>query len=148
MIHVRAAQKTDVPLIAQWYAHSLEQTVSTVELHQAIERDRALLVVAVEGDRLCGFAHAVWSGGPFELLGLVVHPSYQRQGVGLTLMRDILANIRKDDATELWLEVRADNAAAIALYIQCGARVTGQRKGYYRDGVDAVLMSYSGVETD
>ena len=148
MIHVRAAQKTDVPLIARWYARFLEQTASTVELSHAIERDRERLVVAVEGDRLCGFAHAVWSGGPFELLGLVVHPSYRRQGVGLTLMRDILTNIQKDDATELWLEVRADNVAAIALYNQCGARVTGQRKGYYRDGVDAVLMSYSGAETE
>jgi len=39
------------------------------------------------------------------------------------------------------LEVRADNAAALALYGSTGYRVLTRRRGYYRpDGVDALVM--------
>jgi ribosomal-protein-alanine N-acetyltransferase len=39
-----------------------------------------------------------------------------------------------------WLEVRAGNAAAIALYERFGFTTVGRRPGYYADGEDALVM--------
>ncbi len=48
---------------------------------------------------------------------------------------------RQDRGLEsAWLEVRAGNVPAIGLYEQFGFIVNGQRKRYYKDGEDALLM--------
>ena len=48
---------------------------------------------------------------------------------------------RARGATRAFLEVRATNSAAIALYREAGFRETGRRTRYYADGDDALLMS-------
>ncbi len=44
-------------------------------------------------------------------------------------------------SVEVGLEVRADNFSALKSYAKCGFIEQGRRRGYYRDGMDAVLMS-------
>lgn len=97
--------------------------------------------------RLLGFA--ILQRLPFdaELQAITVAPQARRQGIASALL------VRGcDDATEwgserLLLEVRADNAAAIALYRRWRFEEDGRRRGYYppagADGerVDALLMS-------
>ena len=79
-----------------------------------------------------------------ELLTLVVAPSARRQGAGRTNLQafETLATAR--GAQTAFLEVAADNAAAIALYQTAGYRESGRRKGYYArtsgPKVDAVTM--------
>jgi [ribosomal protein S18]-alanine N-acetyltransferase len=43
-------------------------------------------------------------------------------------------------ALEMFLEVAEENAAARALYGRGGYVVVGCRRGYYRDGSDALVM--------
>ena len=91
---------------------------------------------------LAGFIHAVWSGGPYELLGICVHPDFRRRGIALAGMSQLLSWLCEKQVDELWLEVRADNHAAFNLYRETGAVETGRRPRYYPDGVDAILMTY------
>ena len=48
---------------------------------------------------------------------------------------------RVGEVSVAMLEVRASNAAAIALYEQLGFQHVGRRRGYYPDGEDACLMN-------
>ncbi|MDA7964073.1 GNAT family N-acetyltransferase [Ruegeria sp.] len=79
-----------------------------------------------------------------ELLTIATHPDNQRQGLALHRMADWHAAAQKQGATRAFLEVAADNAAAIALYESCGYSRCGMRKAYYqrKDGpnADAILM--------
>ncbi len=53
----------------------------------------------------------------------------------------LLGELRVAGATELLLEVRASNLAALAFYRAQGFVETGRRIGYYTDPIeDAVLM--------
>lgn len=89
-----------------------------------------------------------------ELLTIAVYPTQRGQGMGRRLMQAFLAEAARRGATSAFLEVAADNAAALALYLACGFARTGQRRGYYHGpsgAVDAVLMARplgpaSGVE--
>ena len=55
----------------------------------------------------------------------------------------ILAYLDKKDVSDLFLEVRESNEAAIELYLKKGFEVIGRRKQYYQRPVeDAVLMHY------
>jgi ribosomal-protein-alanine N-acetyltransferase len=79
-----------------------------------------------------------------ELLTIAVDPDRRRQGIGRALIGALAAEARARQAGRLFLEVAADNPAAIALYRQAGFAATGRRPGYYRprEGppVDAILM--------
>ncbi len=94
--------------------------------------------------RLQGFL-LLQAGGPeAEILTLAVLPEARRTGVGRALV-EAAADAASDAGAEvLWLEVAADNAAAIALYRRAEFAPTGRRRGYYRRGthgrVDAIVM--------
>ena len=82
-----------------------------------------------------------------ELLALAVAPTAQRQGIATALHHAALAALAPATA---YLEVRADNHGAQALYQCLGYRVSGRRKAYYpnSDGsrTDALLMTLHPIE--
>jgi [ribosomal protein S18]-alanine N-acetyltransferase len=68
----------------------------------------------------------------------------QRKGIGTELLLAMLGEARKRGATQVDLEVRADNAVAIALYEKHGFESLGVRRGYYQpSGADALVMRRS-----
>ena len=73
---------------------------------------------------------------------LATHPDFRRQGIGEQLMIAALLSARAEGAARAFLEVRAGNAAALALYGKYGFMVAGERPGYYKDNnEDAILMN-------
>jgi ribosomal-protein-alanine N-acetyltransferase len=79
-----------------------------------------------------------------ELLTIAVSPDAQGKGHGRALLASVMAQARIAGATRLFLEVAADNHAALALYRSTQFIQTGQRRGYYqRTGgvaVDAITF--------
>jgi len=92
-----------------------------------------------------GAAFARWSlvdaAKEGELLRIAVDPVQRGQGLARTLLRACEAELAAAGICDLHLEVRASNAAARSLYAGAGWRESGLRKGYYRDGEDAVLYA-------
>ena len=82
--------------------------------------------------------------GEAELLTLAVAPDAQGQGLGRSLLQQLMAKASRAGAAEIFLEVAADNARALKLYRSSGFAETGRRPGYYAapDGTrkDAILM--------
>ena len=76
-----------------------------------------------------------------EILSIAVLPSWQRQGKGGALLREALAEARRRGASRVLLEVSVGNAGGRALYRACGFRQVGQRRAYYPDGSDALLLA-------
>jgi ribosomal-protein-alanine N-acetyltransferase len=78
-----------------------------------------------------------------EILTVAVLPEHRRRGAASALLDACEAWWRERDAQKGWLEVRADNAPALALYRARGWEVAHLRKAYYSDGCDALVMSWS-----
>jgi ribosomal-protein-alanine N-acetyltransferase len=73
---------------------------------------------------------------------LATHPDFRRQGLAERLLVEALISAREEGALRAYLEVRAGNAAAQAMYRKYGFETTGLRPGYYRDNdEDAMLMT-------
>ncbi len=91
-----------------------------------------------------GFAMGRIAADEVELLTLAVAPAARRQGVGARLLATLLEKARTRGASRVFLEVAADNTAAVGLYLQAGFSVCGRRHGYYPrpDGppTDALVM--------
>ena len=72
---------------------------------------------------------------------IAVAEAVRGNGLGRALMNIMLSEARSRRAAEGFLEVRADNAGARALYESLGfEQITIRRKYYQPDGVDAVVM--------
>lgn len=71
---------------------------------------------------------------------IAVIPEYEGRGIGSHLLGTMIAEAIERSASDLLLEVRADNPRAQNLYERFGFEVIHRRPRYYRDGVDAVIM--------
>lgn len=79
-----------------------------------------------------------------ELLTLAVDPAHRRAGLGAALLRDYHAEATRRGAARSFLEVAADNIAALTLYESAGYTAQGRRPRYYsvpgQPPVDAVVL--------
>ncbi|TJZ78843.1 ribosomal protein S18-alanine N-acetyltransferase [Chitiniphilus eburneus] len=84
-----------------------------------------------EDDTLRGFAVASRVLDEAELLAIAIDPACQRQGRGRQLLQALQQRLIDAGATTLFLEVRAGNRPAQALYDALGGMETGIRARYY-----------------
>jgi ribosomal protein S18 acetylase RimI-like enzyme len=73
-----------------WIAADAEPTSTddSQSIHALIAYDPNSLIVAHVGDRIVGTVIAAFDGWRGSLYRLAVHPSYRRQGMALTLVRE------------------------------------------------------------
>jgi len=72
---------------------------------------------------------------------IATHPKWRGRGLGLWLMLALLDVAMGRGAGLSTLEVRAGNALARRLYEKLGFEEVGERRNYYRDGEDALIMT-------
>ena len=78
-----------------------------------------------------GFSLARHVGQEAEILTIVVDSARQGRGLGRILLVTQLDALAALGVTEVFLEVEAGNAAALALYRKLGFSQVGERKAYY-----------------
>ena len=82
------------------------------------------------------------------IMNVATAATHQRQGIARALLSWTLSWGHGQGAAMTLLEVRVGNVAARALYTSMGFEQIGQRRGYYADGEDAIVMQrvFSGSE--
>ena len=79
-----------------------------------------------------------------EILRIGTHTDYQRQSIASQLFATLNNELINNKVESLLLEVRADNAPALALYEQQAFAVIHTRKNYYQlphqPSVDALIL--------
>jgi ribosomal-protein-alanine N-acetyltransferase len=75
-----------------------------------------------------------------QIGAVAVAPEHRRQGHGQRVLIALLREARRQGAANATLEVSAANTAATALYGRCGFSTAGIRRGYYRNGDDALIQ--------
>jgi ribosomal-protein-alanine N-acetyltransferase len=98
-------------------------------------------VVADDADDVVGYAGLATAADQGDIQTVAVRADRQGSGLGRRLLDGLLDEAHRRHVREVFLEVRADNAAAQALYERAGFTVTHRRRGYYQpSGTDAVIM--------
>lgn len=93
------------------------------------------------GPHLVGFLCAWIVAGELHINNIAAHPGYRRRGVASQLLEEILCRAKAIGATAGYLEVRASNEAAKALYLRYGFKLVGRRRNYYdHPREDAIVM--------
>jgi ribosomal-protein-alanine N-acetyltransferase len=118
---------------------------------ELLEEQAALMLVAhpqtrersgSDGRHLAGFIAARMSADELHINNVAVREQYRRRGLGSALLSAILARGKKRGARKAFLEVRASNVAAQALYARHEFEVVGRRANYYSAPLeDALVMA-------
>lgn len=98
-------------------------------------------VVAERAGRLVGYGGLFAAGHRADVQTVAVARDQQGHGLGAALLQELLDEAARRGASEVLLEVRADNDGAMRLYERHGFERIGVRRGYYQPGrVDAIVM--------
>jgi len=97
-------------------------------------------LVAEQDGAVVGHTVSSAAGDDAELQRIAVDPAYRRRGLASALLAAVEERAAADGAERLLLEVRGDNTTAAAFYESRGFEEVGRRRGYYRDGVTAVVL--------
>ena len=142
-VSVRLATLSDLDGIhALETASFVHDRLSRRAIRSFIAAPHGRLVVAKIGGALAGYGVLVLRSNSrvARLYSIAVDPRFGRRGVGRALMQGVEDLAAKRGCVVLRLEVRVENAAAIALYESHGYRPFGEYHDYYQDGASALRM--------
>ena len=103
-------------------------------------------VVAVDGDRIVGYAGVFLLAPDSDVQTIAVSPLDQGRGIGATLLRSLIDEASVARCRQMLLEVRSDNPSAIAMYERFGFERISLRRDYYDRGIDAIIMRLRPIE--
>ncbi|GAB3603892.1 ribosomal protein S18-alanine N-acetyltransferase [Microbacterium aureliae] len=116
---------------------------SPAMMREELSSPHGWYVVVEEAGRLVGYAglRAVRGGTDADIQTITIADGARGRGRGRALLRTLLDEAVRRRVREVFLEVRADNPVAQALYASEGFVELARRPNYYQpDGVDAVVM--------
>jgi ribosomal-protein-alanine N-acetyltransferase len=140
---IREARSTDIDALTRLEAECFaSDRLSRRSLASLAKSPSACVLVASDADGTVGYAVVLMRRGSrrARLYSIAVTSMAVGRGVGSGLLSAAEDAARRRGACRLHLEVRADNAKAVAFYERTGYRPGGQRLDYYEDGATALLF--------
>jgi ribosomal-protein-alanine N-acetyltransferase len=105
-------------------------------------RSRHYVVAEIDG-AIVAYAGLAVAADQADVQTIAVLDKHRRTGIGGAMLTELLAEAGRRGAREIFLEVRADNPQAQAVYRHFGFEEIGIRRRYYDDGTDALMMRRS-----
>ncbi|WP_051340478.1 ribosomal protein S18-alanine N-acetyltransferase [Azospirillum halopraeferens] len=142
-VEQRRADPADIPALL-----AIEQRCFTTDrltrrsFNYLLTRANAAALVEVQTGTVAGYALVLFHAGTSlaRLYSFAVDPAFRGRGVGRRLLAAAEREARAHDCLYVRLEVRRDNAAAIALYKSAGYREFGVYDDYYEDHMEALRL--------
>ena len=140
-IFIDRAQLSDSPEIARIERSCFDDAWSEASVLSHLEAKHALTLVAKDEDgQLLGYISASLLAPEAEIYRVATLPMHRRCKIGSRLLRAFIEEAEKEGCETLFLEVRASNTAAKALYFSHGFRMLTQRKNYYKNPKEDALI--------
>lgn len=137
---VEALSKSDLETLASIEKASYPDPWSRDMLACAWSKPHCGGIKWTSNGELCGYLITMTVPPGIEILNIAVAPKFRRHGIARKMMTWVVEEGRRQGCSDIFLEVRFSNNAAIKLYESFGFSAINTRKRYYRDGEDALVM--------
>ena len=137
---IRRARMADLEPLVQLERLFPSDNLSRRSFRHLLTRAHADVWVCVRAERMIGNAVVLYRAGSrsARLYSVVIDPAERGRGIARDLVKRAHDAARRRCCTQLHLEVRPDNTAAIRLYRKLGYRETRRIARFYEDGADAL----------
>ena len=127
--------------VAAIEAHTFSEPWSVKAFEDAVNSNDYIYIVALDKDKVIGYAGCVVSMGEADITNIAVHNEYRRMGIGNELLCQLVKQMKIQGIGKVFLEVRESNNSARMLYSSNGFVEIGMRKNFYRKpDENAILM--------
>ena len=99
-------------------------------------------IVIKQNEEIYGFAGFRTIFEEMEIMNIVTKLDKRNQGFASNMLSYILRYAHEHEIEKINLEVNENNLPAIKLYKTYGFQTVGKRNKYYKDGGNAILMTY------
>ncbi len=137
---IRKMRREDVPQIAALERLCFSDPWSEASISSELENPISLWLVAEADGVVQGYIGSQSAPPDCDIMNLAVAPDARRQQLGRTLLQSLIDELHRRGTERLFLEVRASNAPARALYASFGFEQVGLRKKYYVNPVEDALI--------
>lgn len=106
-----------------------------------LQNENSKYIVAIINNEIVGFA-GIWIAiDEAHITNIVTKKSYRNQGIGKTLLDNLIILSDSLNLNSITLEVRESNTPAIKLYEKFDFKNLGVRKNYYKNNENAIIMT-------
>lgn len=126
-----AALEAEVFAEDPWTPYMIAEELSSPSSRYWIATDESGDVVGYGGVKV--------GGDQADVMTIGVRPHARGQGIGATILGELLAWSREAGAREIFLDVRPSNEGAIGLYESRGFVEIGRRPRYFRNPVEEAV---------
>ena len=137
MIEIIPMNESHVAAVAELEKQNFSEPWPEIAVRSELTNQLALWLVAVEDGVVVGYVGSQTVLQEADMMNIAVGEGFRRRGIARMLVEEL---IRRLDAYQLTLEVRASNAPAIALYESLGFNQVGLRKNYYHKPKEDALI--------
>jgi len=96
----------------------------------------------LEEEKIVGYICFWIVSDEIHIMNIAIHPDMRGKGMAKLLLKRLIDMALNKKISQIWLEVRPSNRAAISLYNAVGFKKVGVRKRYYPDThEDAIIMA-------
>jgi ribosomal-protein-alanine N-acetyltransferase len=140
-LEIRRLTYSDLPHVIAVERRAFPTPWSLAMFVLELSKPSGVCLAAVREGELVGYVICSRYDTVWHVMNVAVDPALRRQGIASALLEALLERVDHGTGTQLTLEVRPTNDAAIALYERFGFRSAGIRPRYYQDnGEDALIM--------
>ncbi|MFA7460561.1 MAG: GNAT family N-acetyltransferase, partial [Trueperaceae bacterium] len=141
-VTIRRASRRDLDALVELEQGFPGDRMTRAGLSRLLARESAEIWVAEHGQAVVGDAVVLFRHGfdSARLYSMVVAPDFRGRGLAKQLLDAAEAGARERGVVVMRLEVREENAAAIALYERAGYTVRGRTDDYYQDHAAALRL--------
>lgn len=146
MIHFSPLKRSAIDALIRLERGATPYPWTVQNLKNSFEASADCYLIERKGESI-GYYVVQWVLDEAELLNIVIFKPFQSQGFGSEVMRKLKLELADSGIKKLFLEVRASNEIAKALYEKMGFEVVHTRRNYYRlakqKAEDALIMRCS-----
>lgn len=141
-ITIRRAVIGDAEWMAKIETECFADPWSRESIETSLSSEQVICLSALFDGQPVGYGMIAVAADECEILNLAVKAELRRRGIASALMNEMLSEASRRGALFAYLEVRASNTGASALYGRHGFSPIGKRKNYYRYPTeDAIVMA-------
>ncbi len=135
---IRPMTSADVPPVAALEKLCFSDPWSDSSIASELDNPLSLWLVWEEDGTAAAYLGVQRVPPQADVMNVAVSPALRRRGIARALFAEL--ERRLPDIDELFLEVRASNSGAIALYRTLGFAQVGRRPNYYLDPREDALI--------
>ncbi len=135
---IRPMTSADVPSVAALEKLCFSDPWSVSSIASELDNPLSLWLVWEEDGAAAAYLGVQRVPPQADVMNVAVSPALRRRGIARALFAELERRLPEID--ELFLEVRASNSGAIALYRTLGFEQVGRRPNYYLDPREDALI--------